>query len=70
MNANLIEKVKNKDVIINDMYKQISDIITTNKNKMIYQINNTLVENEQNENCQPVAGNLSWSHYCFLIYIY
>lgn len=122
MKENLIEKVKNNDVIINDMYKQISDIITNNKNKMIYQINNTLVENnfmigkiivenEQNgniraeygkeilsklskkltnrfgsgysrsnlqnmrlfydkyKNCQPVAGNLSWSHYCYLIYI-
>ena len=122
MKTNLIEEVKNKDLIINDMYKQISDIITSNKNKMIYQINNTLVENnfmigkiivenEQNgniraeygkeilnklskklsnkfgsgysrsnlqnmrlfydkyKNCQPVAGNLSWSHYCYLIYI-
>ena len=27
------------------MYNQISDIITNNKNKMIYQINNALVEN-------------------------
>ena len=112
----------NNDVIINDMYNQISDIITANKNKMVYQINNTLVENnfmigkiivenEQNgniraeygkeilmklskkltnkfgsgysrsglqnmrlfydkyKNCQPLAGKLSWSHYCYLIYI-
>ena len=97
-------------------------IITKNKNKMVYQINNTLVEtnfiigkiiveNEQSgniraeygkdilnklsrkltkkfgsgfsrsglqnmrlfyikyKNCQPLAGNLSWSHYCYLIYI-
>ena len=117
----MIEKVKNNE-IINNMYNQISDIITNNKNKMIYQINNTLVENnfmigkiivenEQNgniraeygkdilnklskkltnkfgsgysrsglqnmrlfydkyKNCQPLAGNLSWSHYCYLIYI-
>lgn len=122
MQTELIEKIKKKDVIINDIYKQISDIITNNKNKMIYQINNTLiknnfmigkiiVENEQNgniraeygkeilnklskkltnkfgsgysrsnlqnmrlfydkyKNCQPLAGNLSWSHYCYLIYI-
>ena len=122
METNLIEKVKNNDIIINDIYKQISNIITNNKNKMIYQINNTLinnnfmigkiiVENEQNgniraeygkdilkklskkltnkfgsgysrsnlqnmrlfydkyKNCQPLAGNLSWSHYCYLIYI-
>ena len=122
MKTNLIENIKKKDTIINDMYEQISDIITSNKNKMIYQINNTLVENnfmigkiivenEQNgniraeygkeilnklskklsnkfgsgysrsnlqnmrlfydkyKNCQPVAGNLSWSHYCYLIYI-
>lgn len=122
MQAIMVEKVKNNDVIINDMYNQISDIIINNKNKMIYQINNTLVENnymigkiivenEQNgniraeygkeilnklskkltnkfgsgysrsglqnmrlfynkyKNCQPLAGNLSWSHYCYLIYI-
>ena len=122
MQKNTIERVKNNDTIINDMYNQISDIITNNKNKIIYQINNTLVdnnfmigknivENEQNgniraeygkeilnklskkltnkfgsgysrsglqnmrlfynkyKNCQPLAGNLSWSHYCYLIYI-
>lgn len=122
MQKNTIERVKNNDTIINDMYNQISDIITNNKNKVIYQINNTLVENnfmigkiivenEQNgniraeygkdilnklskkltnkfgsgysrsglqnmrlfynkyKNCQPLAGNLSWSHYCYLIYI-
>lgn len=122
MQTNMIEKIKNNDIIINDMYNQISDIIINNKNKMIYQINNTLVENnfmigkiivenEQNgniraeygkeilnklskkltnkfgsgysrsglqnmrlfyykyKNCQPLAGNLSWSHYCYLIYI-
>ena len=114
--------IKNNDVIVDDMYVKISDIITANKNKMIYQINNTLVlnnfmigkiivENEQNgniraeygkdilnklskkltnkfgigysrsglqnmrlfynkyKNCQPLASNLSWSHYCYLIYI-
>ena len=118
----IIEKNINDEVIINDMYNKISNIITSNKNKMIYQINNTLVlnnfmigkiivENEQNgniraeygkdilkklskkltnkfgtgysrsglqnmrlfyskyKNCQPLAGNLSWSHYCYLIYI-
>ena len=122
MQTNIIEKVKNNDKIINNMYNKISNIITNNKNKMIYQINNTLVENnfmigkiivenEQNgniraeygkdilnqlskkltskfgsgysrsalqnmrlfynkyKNCQPLAGNLSWSHYCYLIYI-
>lgn len=104
------------------MYREISDIIASNKVKMVYQINNTLVktnfmigkiivENEQNgniraeygkevlkklskrltnrfgsgysrsglqnmrlfydkyKNCQPLAGKLSWSHYCYLIYI-
>lgn len=38
------EKLKNNDKVISDMYNKISDIITQNKNKMIYQINNTLVE--------------------------
>ena len=118
----IIEKNINDEVIINNMYNKISDIITSNKNKMIYQINNTLVlnnfmigkiivENEQNgniraeygkdilnklskkltnkfgtgyglsglynmrlfyykyKNCQPLASKLSWSHYCYLIYI-
>ncbi len=112
---------KNEEVL-NDLYNQISAIIKNNKEKMVYQINHTLVdtyfligkvivENEQNgniraeygkellkqlskkltdrfgsgfsrtglqnmrlfyckyKNCQPLAGNLSWSHYCYLIYI-
>lgn len=118
----IVEKEKINTKVVNDMYSEISKIITNNKNKMIYQINNTLVqnnfmigkiivENEQNgniraeygkdllkqlskkltnkfgsgysrsglqnmrlfymkyKNCQPLAGNLSWSHYCYLIYI-
>lgn len=122
MNLKELEKVNNKEEIVKDIYNQISDIITNNKNKMIYQINNTLVEtnfmigkiiveNELNgniraeygkeilsklskrltsrfgkgfsrtglqnmrlfyekyKNCQPLAGKLSWSHYCYLIYI-
>ena len=122
MKTIVIEKVKKNDAIISNMYKEISNIILNNKNKMIYQINNALVktyfmigkvivENEQNgniraeygkeilmklskeltnrfgsgysrtglqnmrlfydkyKNCQPLAGNLSWSHYCYLIYI-
>ena len=116
-----VKTVENTNIISN-MYNQISDIIINNKTKMIYQINNTLVqtnfmigkvivENEQNgniraeygkdtlkklskkltnkfgsgyslsglynmrlfynkyKNFQPLAGNLSWSHYCYLIYI-
>lgn len=122
METSMMEKVKDNDVIISDMYNKISNIILNNKNKMVYQINNILVEtnfmigkviveNEQNgniraeygkeiliklskkltnkfgsgfsrsglqnmrlfynkyKNCQPLAGNLSWSHYCYLIYI-
>ena len=120
MLTNVIEK--NSDKVITNMYNQISNVITQNKTKMVYQINNTLVEtnfmigkiiveNEQNgniradygkdilkklskkltnkfgtgfslsglynmrlfyiryKNFQPLAGNLSWSHYCYLIYI-
>ena len=40
----VIEKVKDSDVVISDMYNEISNIILNNKNKMIYQINNTLVK--------------------------
>lgn len=114
--------IKSNEKIVTNIYNQISGVIGDNKNKMIYQINNTLVEtnymigkiiveNEQNgniraeygkeilnklskkltnkfgsgysrsglqnmrlfytkyKNCQPLAGNLSWSHYCYLIYI-
>ena len=120
MQTNVMEK--NSDKIITNIYNQISNVITENKAKMVYQINNTLietnfmigkiiVENEQNgniradygkdilkklskkltnkfgtgfslsglynmrlfyiryKNFQPLAGNLSWSHYCYLIYI-
>lgn len=122
MKINVLEKVENDEQLITSMYHQISNVITKNKTKMIYQINNTLVEtyfiigkiiveNEQNgniraeygkdilkklskkltngfgsgfslsglynmrlfynryKNFQPLAGNLSWSHYCYLIYI-
>ena len=41
----IIGKVKNNDEVISYMYNQIADVINSNKNKMIYQINNTLVEN-------------------------
>ena len=114
--------INNNEMVIDNIYNQISEIITNNKNKMIYEINNTLVktnfmigkiivENEQNgniraeygkeilinlskkltnkfgsgfslsglynmrlfyikyKNSQPVVGKLSWSHYCYLIYI-
>lgn len=100
----------------------MEEIILTNKKRVIYQINDTLVntyfnigrtivQNEQNgniraeygkeilielskklvkkygtdfsrtnlqnmrlfyeryKNCHPLAGKLSWSHYCYLIYI-
>ena len=116
------EIIEKNNKIILDLYNQISDLVINNKNKMAYQINNSLVEtnfmigkviveNEQNgniraeygkeilmklskkltnrfgsgfsrtglqnmrlfynkyKNCQPLAGNLSWSHYCYLIYI-
>ena len=35
MQTNTLEEVKNNDILINNMYNQISDIITNNKNKMI-----------------------------------
>ena len=110
--------VINNDKVISSMYNQIADIIVDNKKRMIYQINNALVEtnfligkiiveNEQNgniraeygkeilmtlskkltnrfgsgfsrsglqnmrlfynryKNCQPLAGDLNWSHYCY-----
>lgn len=123
MNNNLLEeKIAGYEKLVDNMYDEISNIITKNKEKVIYQINNTLVntyfligkvivENEQNgniraeygkellkrlskkltekfgsgfsisglynmrlfysryKNFQPLAGKLSWSHYCYLIYI-
>ena len=44
MKTKELEKVKNNEELVKDIYNQISDIVTNNKNKMIYQINNTLVE--------------------------
>lgn len=113
---------KEQKEVVNNIYNEIYKIVVENKNKMCYQINNTLVntyfmigkiivENEQNgniraeygkevlkelskkltnkfgtgfsrtglqnmrlfynkyKNCQPLVGKLSWSHYCYLIYI-
>lgn len=67
MKTTILEKAKDNDVIISDMYNEISNIILKNKNKMIYQINNTLVEtnfmigkiiveNEQNGNIRAEYG--------------
>lgn len=39
-----MNKIIDNNMLISDMYNQISDIIVKNKNKMIYQINSTLVE--------------------------
>jgi len=122
MKNNIAEKTKSDDKIVDNIFNEIEGVINKNKTKMIYQINNTLVntyfligkiivENEQNgniraeygkeiilklskklkdsfgigfsraalqnmrnfyikyKNCQPLASNLSWSHYCYLIYI-
>ena len=122
MQTKVIEKNQNNEIVVTDMYEKIENVIINNKTKMVYQINNTLVEtnfmigkiiieNEQNgniyaeygkdilnklskkltkkfgsgysrsglqnmrlfydkyKNCQPLAGKLSWSHYCYLIYI-
>ena len=59
--------VKDSDNLVNDLFGQIESIIKTNKNKMAYQINNTLVEtcfsvgkviveNEQNGNIRAEYG--------------
>lgn len=67
METSMMEKVKDNDVIISDMYNKISNIILNNKNKMVYQINNILVEtnfmigkviveNEQNGNIRAEYG--------------
>ena len=53
--------------VVNSLFKEIEDIITTNKTKVAYQINNTLVEtyfnigkviveNEQNGNIRAEYG--------------
>ena len=112
---------KNNEEIVDSLFNKIEEVIVNNKNEIIYQINDTLVntyfnigkiivENEQKgniraeygkevllklskkltakygsgysrsglqnmrlfynkyKNCQPLAGKLSWSHYCYLIY--
>jgi len=58
---------KTNDQVINNLFNQIENIILENKTKMIYQINNTLVntyfnigkaivENEQNGNIRAEYG--------------
>lgn len=60
-------QVINNDKIINDLYREIEKVIVNNKNKMVYQINDTLVstyfmigkiivENEQNGNIRAEYG--------------
>lgn len=39
-----IKTLENNEQLITNMYNEISNVITKNKEKMIYQINNTLVE--------------------------
>ena len=67
MAINVLEKIENNEQLITNMYNQISNIIEKNKTKMIYQINNTLVEtnfmigkiiveNEQNGNIRAEYG--------------
>ena len=42
MAISVLEKLENDEQLITSMYHQISNVITENKIKMIYQINNTL----------------------------
>jgi hypothetical protein len=62
-----MKTINNNETVINDIYNQISEIIINNKNKIIYEINNTLVksnfmigkiivENEQNGNIRAEYG--------------
>jgi len=122
MNTNIKNQLTSTEKVVSNLFTEIEKIILTNKAKMTYQINNTLVntyynigktivESEQSgniraeygkevllklskkltnkygsgysrsglqnmrlfynkyKNCQPLAGKLSWSHYCHLIYI-
>ncbi|MEG0794285.1 MAG: DUF1016 N-terminal domain-containing protein [Bacilli bacterium] len=67
MNTQTIEKVINNDIIVDNLFSEIEIIISKNKTKMVYQINNTLVntyfnigevivENEQNGNIRAEYG--------------
>ncbi len=67
MNKTIKENTKNNEEVINNLFNQINDIILKNKTKMVYQINDTLVntyfnigkaivENEQNGNIRAEYG--------------
>ena len=67
MKTSIAEKVNNNEKVVNDLFDKIEKIIVINKTKMIYQINNTLVdtyfnigkeivENEQNGNIRAEYG--------------
>ena len=43
MKKTVLEHKYNDEVVIKDMYNEIASIIAQNKEKMVYQINNTLV---------------------------
>ena len=46
MITNTLEKIETKEEIVNNLFIQIENIILDNKTKMIYQINNTLVNDD------------------------
>ena len=67
MQTKVIEKNQNNEIVVTDMYEKIENVIINNKTKMVYQINNTLVEtnfmigkiiieNEQNGNIYAEYG--------------
>lgn len=43
MKNNQVEKIRSSDKIINNIFNEIEIIINSNKSKMVYQINSTLV---------------------------
>lgn len=61
---------------VDKLYNQIESIVENKKNKITYQINNTMLETyfligklDVEQKGQPVADQLSWSHYCYLLSI-
>ena len=64
---NTLEKTKTNEILIDTLFNQIEKVIVSNKTKMAYQINDTLVttyfnigkiivENEQNGNIRAEYG--------------
>ena len=61
---NMEKLLEPQDRIVNDLYEKVEKIITENKNKMIYQINSTLVNTNFLIGKVIVENEQKWKYTC------